>query len=407
MFFGSWIVLFLHEVPAAADSKFKPPLDSGEKIGIIAVSRNGNDTSTLEKAGQLAADSIKSGNHVSAIGGKSWKPAAIEGAAGLTGLKNDLELAVSRYYNLSYIESKLMIEKLVDALFSLRLSPAEEPGRWRLYEVAMSYISLNHLGLGEMDEFGKAARALIATRSSVVFGNEYPPEFRKEIEISRGAVGLAPKTILRVNSVLGKWNVNIDGRPMGITPVVTELPDGIHYIGIEGPDGLIESARVLLDGKSREYSINPFLTFAEFKRDYVLLHVPGTADFRTEDFSKAVEWYGLDLAVVIRSGGEGVVFGLAGKGRGRSMLLEPAAAGKGASVSSAMKDLLYGPEPFDYSPKTEKYGDTISARPWYKEWWFWTIVAGVTATAVGVPVYYKLESERAGGGTLGTAKLAP
>jgi hypothetical protein len=89
----------------------------------------------------------------------------------------------------------------------------------------------------------------------------------------------------------------------------------------------------------------------------------------------------------------------------RITILDTPDTGSEKNLKMALSDMLapaVGAE-IAVSEQTDVAKET---KAWYKQWWFWTAAAGVAAAAIGIPLYFHLDSGGKGG-TLGTATLAP
>ena len=150
-------------------------------------------------------------------------------------IKRQLEAAQGQFYEARHARAAQAIDDV------LRQVPRLPPGeaRWKLYVDTQLLLAMNQRALGRVKESDDAFRKVLRLEPAYTLDPDYyTPSTRQAFDKLRGELARGKKVKLSVKSNLSPSEVFLDGRSMGQTPLVLQVPAGTYDLSVKKGEAL-------------------------------------------------------------------------------------------------------------------------------------------------------------------------
>ncbi len=160
--------------------------------------------------------------------------------------------------------------------------------------------------LGRGGEAKELLERLVRANPAVkVDANQYPPSFVRQVDEVRGQLSVLRKHRLSVNATARGARVFVEGRELGVAPLVVELPPGRYRVS--GASGALRVPAVPVDLTEEGQSVVLNVALAESLRPGVGPGLALVEADRARNLVAAGAWLGVDRLLATRLVAEGGV----------------------------------------------------------------------------------------------------
>ncbi|HEX5749522.1 MAG TPA: PEGA domain-containing protein [Archangium sp.] len=150
-------------------------------------------------------------------------------------IKRQLEAAQGQFYEARHAKAAQAIDEVLRQV--TRLPPGE--GRWKLYVDTQLLLAMNQRALGKVKESDDAFRNVLRLEPEYALDPDYyTPSTRQAFDKLRRELARGRKVKLSVKSNLSPSEVFLDGRSVGQTPLVLEVPAGTYDLSVKKGEAL-------------------------------------------------------------------------------------------------------------------------------------------------------------------------
>ncbi|HEX8435274.1 PEGA domain-containing protein [Archangium sp.] len=150
-------------------------------------------------------------------------------------IQRQLEAAQSQFYEARYTKAAQALDEVLRQVARLPVGEA----RWKLYVDTQLLQALNHRALNKVKESDDAFRNVLRLEAQYKLDPDlFTPSTRQAFEKLRKELARARKVKLSVKSTLPASDVFLDGRSMGQTPLVLEVPAGTYELTLKNGDAV-------------------------------------------------------------------------------------------------------------------------------------------------------------------------
>jgi PEGA domain len=161
-------------------------------------------------------------------------------------IQRQLESAQGQFYEARYAKAAQAIDEVLRQV--ARLPVGED--RWKLYVDASLLQALNHRSLGKVKESDDSFRNVLRLDARYELDpDQYPPSTRQAFEKLRRELGKAKRVRLSVKSTLPASEVFLEGRSVGQTPLLLEVPAGTYELTLKNGDAVSFPRQVPVQGE--------------------------------------------------------------------------------------------------------------------------------------------------------------
>jgi hypothetical protein len=150
-------------------------------------------------------------------------------------IQRQLEAAQGQFYEARHAKAAQAIDDV------LRQVPRLPPGeaRWKLYVDTQLLLAMNQRALGKVKESDDAFRKVLRLEPAYTLDPDYyTPSTRQAFDKLRGELARGKKVKLSVKSNLSPSEVFLDGRSVGQTPLVLQVPAGTYDLSVKKGEAL-------------------------------------------------------------------------------------------------------------------------------------------------------------------------
>jgi|GEM_PF-344581 len=150
-------------------------------------------------------------------------------------IQRQLEAAQGQFYEARHAKAAQALDDV------LRQVPRLPPGeaRWKLYVDAQLLLAMNQRALGKVKESDDAFRNVLRLEPAYTLDPDYyTPSTRQAFDKLRGELARGKKVKLSVKSNLSPSEVFLDGRSVGQTPLVLQVPAGTYDLSVKKGEAL-------------------------------------------------------------------------------------------------------------------------------------------------------------------------
>ncbi len=145
-------------------------------------------------------------------------------------IRRRLEAAQGQFYEARYAKSAQAVDEVLRQVSRLPVGEA----RWTLSVEAWLLQAMNLRALGQVKESDDAFRKVLRLDAKYALDPDYyTPSTRQAFEKLRRELTRVPRVRLSVKSTLPSSSVFLDGRDMGPTPLVLEVPAGTYELSVQ------------------------------------------------------------------------------------------------------------------------------------------------------------------------------
>ncbi len=150
-------------------------------------------------------------------------------------IKRQFEAAQGQFYEAHYAQAAQGIDEVLRQV--ARLPPGED--RWKLYVDAQLLRAMNYRSLGEVKKSDEAFRHVLRLDAQYKLDPDYyTPSTRQAFDKLRRELAREKKVKLSVKSTLRDSEVFLDGRSMGQTPLMLEVPAGTYELNLKNGEAI-------------------------------------------------------------------------------------------------------------------------------------------------------------------------
>lgn len=150
-------------------------------------------------------------------------------------IKRQLEAAQGQFYEARYAKAAQALDEVLRQV--ARLPPGE--ARWKLYVDAQLLQAMNHRSQGKVKESDDAFRNVLRLEPTYTLDPDYyTPSTRQSFDKLRRELARGKKVKLSVKSNLSPSEVFLEGRSVGQTPLVLEVPAGTYDLSVKKGEAL-------------------------------------------------------------------------------------------------------------------------------------------------------------------------
>jgi hypothetical protein len=150
-------------------------------------------------------------------------------------IQRQLEAAQGQFYEARHAKAAQGIDEVLQQV--ARLPPGAE--RWKLYVDTQLLLAMNQRALGKVKESDDAFRHVLRLEPEYALDPDYyTPSTRQAFDKLRRELARGKKVKLSVKSNLSPSEVFLDGRSVGQTPLVLEVPAGTYDLSVKKGEAL-------------------------------------------------------------------------------------------------------------------------------------------------------------------------
>ncbi|KFA89063.1 PEGA domain-containing protein [Archangium violaceum] len=150
-------------------------------------------------------------------------------------IKRQLEAAQGQFYEARHARAAQAIDEVLRQV--TRLPPGG--ARWKLYVDTQLLLAMNQRALGKVKESDDAFRNVLRLEPEYALDPDYyTPSTRQAFDKLRRELARGRKVKLSVKSNLSPSEVFLDGRSVGQTPLVLEVPAGTYDLSVKKGEAL-------------------------------------------------------------------------------------------------------------------------------------------------------------------------
>ncbi|MCY1082843.1 PEGA domain-containing protein [Archangium lansingense] len=161
-------------------------------------------------------------------------------------IKRQLEAAQGQFYEARYAKAAQAIDEVLRQVG--RLPPGE--ARWKLYVDTQLLQAMNQRSLGKVKESDDAFRNVLRLEPTYALDPDYyTPSTRQAFDKLRRELARAKKVKLSVKSNQSPSEVFLEGRSVGQTPLVLEVPAGTYDLTVKKGEALSFPRQLQVQGQ--------------------------------------------------------------------------------------------------------------------------------------------------------------